>query len=148
MVYVRAVMRLADIDCGIGHPGQETFEADCDSYAVRTLPPGCSDRFFQVQLFRAATSFSSLRNMSRVAETVSALGDDGDWTGGHSAHVEVAGICVSIPMPANISLHGRREGLRGPWAKRREAPTADLCLTSQPRHLLGDSIARWTDLGV
>jgi len=43
-------------------------------------------------------------------------------------------VRVEVGMPANIWLHGRKEGLRGPWARQASAP--------------GESLAQWTDLGV
>jgi len=113
-----------------GSIGKSSYHDDCDSYPPRPAMRVPSDRFFSVELFGAATPVTALQRMANPAD-VELDGEDAD---GHRAHVEVVGVSVMIPMPANISLHGRREGVRGAWA-------------TQDR-FVNDSIGHWTDLGV
>ena len=116
-----------------GSIGKSSFQADCDTYPQRPPTRVPSDRFLSIEIFRAGAPLAVMQRMQRMANPADADRVD-DETGAHRAHIEIVGFLVSIPMPANISLHGRREGLRGKWSK-------------QDR-FVNDSIGHWTDLGV
>ena len=111
-----------------GSIAKASYQADCDTYPQRLSEGVPSDRFFNVEVFRAATPLAALQYMRG-----NNLADEHEPSP-YRAHVEVVGFHVDIPMPANISLHGRREGLRGAW--------------SSQNRFVNDSIAHWTDLGV
>jgi len=133
-----AVHRLRDQACNApvlqGSLGQATYEADCESYAPRAPPNIPSDRFFSIEVLRAAVPVAALGMDSAGLSQAEAerLETSGQHT--HVAHVEMVGVHVVVPMPPNISLHGRREGLRGPWFTQ--------------HRFVNDPIAYWTPLGV
>jgi len=120
-----------------GSLGQATYEEDCESSAPRPPPSVPSDRFFYLEVFKAAVPLAVLTSMDGVghAETDGeGLESSGQHERGHVAHVQMVGVHVVVPMPPNISLHGRREGLRGRW--------------SSQHRFVNDSIGYWTPLGV
>jgi hypothetical protein len=115
-------------------PGKLTdisYEFDCESYPARPSPGQRSDHFLHVSTFRAAMPLSVLQHIAQSADSTES---EGYPQAAQRAYIDVQQFTVNIPMPANISLHGRREGLRGRWS------TQD--------HFMRDSLAHWTDLGV
>jgi len=132
-----AVHRMRDHACHAsilaGTIGKTTFEGDCQTFPQRPSPHVPSDRFVHVKTFRASTPLAALLHMCAAPEVQAAAKRDAT-THAQLAHVEVVGVGVEVPMPANISLHGRREGLRGAW--------------SSQHGFVKDSIGYWTDLGV
>ena len=72
--------------------------------------------------------------LQHIAQSADSTESEGYPQAAQRAYIDVQQFTVNIPMPANISLHGRREGLRGRWS------TQD--------HFMRDSLAHWTDLGV
>jgi hypothetical protein len=130
-----------------GSLGQATYEADCESRlrneadcessAPRPPPSVPSDRFFCLEVFKAAVPLTVLTSMDGVGHAQTdgeGLEKSAQSERGHVAHVQMVGVHVVVPMPPNISLHGRREGLRGRW--------------SSQHRFINDSIAYWTPLGV
>lgn len=77
------------------------FTQDCEDYSLRSLAG-----------FESHSD--TLLLVSRVAVTLPLTGPNSLPL---TAYVEVEDVCVSVPMPANISMLGRKEGLKGRWER-------------------------------